>query len=380
MVGKCIDRGIDGGIITYAHNADVTAWTPIYVIGLGVLVPMTSAAANVAIGYRRAGVFGFIVKNGVAIAKGNKVFYDATSGVIQLAAPATGFFLGTSQGAGTGNATGTVLVDVEINAYETAFPELTNIYVSPNGDDIYGDGSKNRPYKTIAKAVSVESSTRKTILLEAGSYTADEIDIAVSGTVIRGLGEVTVSGAKDADYCFKTVFGATTGDKSLTMKNLNINHDDDATQIGLQIINTDATAKTYVYLDDINFGSANGNSIDIDNVTTGQAIRCYCERCTTEGPVNIVVKDKGDIFRFSYGNLRGGLVSDAGDFDAEILIAWSTFKLNGITGGHANQRAIFIASASETDADPNVYAEAVAADVDSQSPQILEFDAVTGGN
>lgn len=380
MVGKCIDRGIDGGIITYAHNAIVTAWTPIYVIGLGVLVAMVSAAANVAIGYKRSGVFGFIVAEGVTIAKGNKVFYDATNGVIQLTAPTNGFFLGTAQGAGTGNATGTVLVDVEINAYETAFPELTNIYVSPNGDDIYGDGSKNRPYKTIAKAVSVESATRKTILLEAGSYTADEIDITVSGTVIRGLGEVTVSGAEGADYCFKTAFGATNGDKSLTMKNLNINHNDDATQIGIQIINTDATAKTYVYLNDINFGSIGGNSIDIDNVATGQAIRCYCERCTTEGPVNIVVKDDGDRFRFSYGNLRGGLVSDDGNYDAEILIAWSTFKANGITGGHANQRAIFIASASETNADPNVYAEAVATDVDQQTPQILEFDAVaTGG-
>lgn len=379
MVGKCIDRGIDGGIITYAHNDSVTAWTPIYVIGLGVLVAMVSAAANVAIGYRRAGVFGFIVANGVAIAKGDKVFYDATNGAIQLTAPATGFFLGTSQGAGTGNVTGTVLVDVEINTYETAFPELTNIYVSPNGDDAYGDGSKNRPYKTIAKAVSVESATRKTILLEAGSYTANEIDITVSGTVIRGLGEVTVKGAEGADYCFKTVFGATTGTKSLTMKNLNINHDDDNTQIGIQIINTGATAKVNVYLDDVNFGADGGNSIDIDNVATGHAIRCYCDRCTTEGPVNIVVKDNGDRFRFSYGNLRGGLVTDDGNYDAEILIAWSSFKVNGITGGHANQRAIFIASASETDADPNVYAEAVAADVETQTPQILEFDAVAGG-
>ena len=377
MVGKCIDRGIDGGIITYAHNASVTAWTPIYVIGLGVLVPMASAAANVAIGYKRAGVFGFIVADGVTIAKGDKVFYDATNGVIQLTAPTTGFFLGTAQGAGIGNLTGTVLVDVEINAYETAFPELTNIYVSPNGDDTYGDGSKNRPYKTIAKAVLVESPTRKTILLEAGSYTADKIDITVSGTVIRGLGEVTVNGAEGADYCFKTAFGATTGDKSLTMKNLNINHNGNDTQIGLQIINTDAIAKTNVYLDDVNFGSGGGNSIDIDNVVTGQAIRCYCERCTTEGPVNIVVKDNGDRFRFSYGNLRGGLVSDDGDYDAEILIAWSSFKANGITGGHANQRAIFIASASETNAETNVYAEAVADDVGSQTPQILGFNAVT---
>ncbi len=376
MVGKCIDRGIDGGIITYAHNASVTAWTPIYVIGLGVLIAMASAAANVAIGYKRAGVFGFIVKEGVTIAKGDKVFYDATSGVIQLTAPTTGFFLGTAQGAGTGNANGTVLVDVEINAYETAFPELTNIYVSPNGDDTYGDGSKNRPYKTIAKAVSVESSTRKTILLEAGSYTANEIDITVSGTVIRGLGEVTVSGAEGADYCFKTAFGATTGDNSLTMKNLNINHNGDATQIGIQIINTGATAKTYVYLDDVNFGSGGGNSIDINNVAPDQAIRCYCERCTTEEPVNIVVNDNGDRFRFSYGNLRGGLVSDDGEYEAEILIAWSTFKAGGIKGGHENQKAIFIASASETNAESNVYAEVVAEDVESQTPQILEFNAV----
>ena len=175
MVGKCIDRGIDGGIITYAHNAAVTEWSTIYVIGLGVLVAMVSAEANVAIGYRRAGVFGFIVAEGVTIAKGNKVFYDATNGVIQLTAPTNGFFLGISQGAGTGNATGTVLVDVEINAYETAFPELTNIYVSPNGDDTYGDGSKNRPYKTIAKQYRLKVD-EKDHTLESGSYTADEID------------------------------------------------------------------------------------------------------------------------------------------------------------------------------------------------------------
>ena len=170
--------------------------------------------------------------------------------MIQLTAPATGFFLGTHRALELETKPNS-LVDVEINTYETIFLN-SQTFMSPNGDDTYGDGSKNRPYKTIAKAVSVESATRKTILLEAGSYTANEIDITVSGTVIRGLGEVTVKGAKDADYCFKTVFGATTGTKSLTMKNLNINHDDDNTQIGIQIINTGATARS-MFTDDVNF-------------------------------------------------------------------------------------------------------------------------------
>lgn len=252
----------------------------------------------------------------------------------------------------------------------------TSIFVAVNGNDSVNDGSFDSPYASINKAVSMVTTAKPNVIVMPGSYTLSAaIDITVSGTKIIGIGQVDITGPVGGDYCFKTVFGTAKGTKSVTFKNLNIDHDDDATQVGIQLINTGATAKVNCYIDDVSFGSDGGNSIDIDNLVNGQAIRCYCTRCTTEGPVNIVVKDNGDRFRFSYGNLRGGLVSDAGDYDAEILIAWSTHLLNGITGGHANQRVIFAASISETDADPNVYLESVAADVETQTAQVIAHDA-----
>ncbi|OPY24930.1 MAG: Copper resistance protein CopC [Methanobacterium sp. PtaU1.Bin097] len=45
-----------------------------------------------------------------------------------------------------------------------------SIYVSNDGDDYYGDGSKNNPYKTLQKAVSVALNGNK-IYLFAGNYT-----------------------------------------------------------------------------------------------------------------------------------------------------------------------------------------------------------------
>lgn len=209
------------------------------------------------------------------------------------------------------------------------------------------------------------------LIIESGDYTlAGPVDITKRDVSIIGEGNVTINGAVGADYCFKVTLGVLKSTASVTMANLTINHGDDATQMGIQVINTAATKKIMLYLSDIEFGSDGGDSIHQYHADTSAAIRIYCERCTTEGPVNLVVGNDGDRFRFFHGNLRGGLVSDAGNYDAEILIAWSTFLLNGITGGHSNQRVIFAFSISETDHDPNVYLGAVAGDVETQTPLI----------
>lgn len=246
--------------------------------------------------------------------------------------------------------------------------------------DIYicssnADQPAKRFFETINAAVAAAVAD-DIINIESGDYTLTAAcDITKRGLKIVGLGDVTIRGAAAADYCFKTVLGALTSSAEVTFKNMTIVHDDDATQVGIQVQNTGAGKKILVNLIDVDFESDGGNSIDQDHADTSNAIRIYCSRCTTEGPVNLVCADGGDRFRFFNGNLRGGLVSDAGNVDAEITIAFSTFLLNGITGGNANQRVIFIASASETDADPNVYLEAVAADVETQAAQVIAFDA-----
>lgn len=225
-------------------------------------------------------------------------------------------------------------------------------------------------YQTIDAAIAA-AAANDVIIIESGDYTLlGPCDITKPGVSIIGEGNVTINGAPLADYCFRITLGVLKATAGITMKNLTINHDDDATQMGIQIINTGATKKINLYLSDIEFGSDGGDSIHQHHADTSAAIRVYCTRCTTEGPVNLVVGNAGDRFRFGYGNLRGGLVSDAGAYAAEILIAWSTLLLNSITGGHANQRVIFVACVTETDADPNVYLGAVAGDVQTQTPQL----------
>lgn len=251
----------------------------------------------------------------------------------------------------------------------------TTIWVAVNGNDDVNDGSFESPVATLAKALSLVTTTRTDIIMMPGSYTHDtDTDITVNGTKIIGIGNVEIDGSDVTTYGLKTVFGAASGTKEFTMKNISW---DSGAKVGLQLQNTSAAAKINAYFEDCNFSadSASYSSIDVDHASTDHAIRVYCTRCTTEGKVDFVTANAGDRFRFTYGNLRGGLVTDAGNYDLEIFIGWSTFLLNGVTGGHANQRAIFAASVSETDKDPNVYLEAVDADVETQTPQVIAFDA-----
>jgi predicted RecA/RadA family phage recombinase len=374
MVGKCVYKNA-GGEVLRSHGSATTAWTPIYVNGIGVCVPQVSADASPSIPTKffTTGVFRFAITTAVTVSQGDKLYYDSAAFTVQKTQPTTGFFLGTAVEAGT--AAGGY-VDVQINTSDAAItPDLTNIYVSPNGDDTEGDGSFARPYKTLAIAIAAITTTRKTVVMFPGEYThTTDTDITVNGTKIIGMGGVSVTASGVTTYGLKTVFGATSGTKEFTLENLSW---DSGAKVGLQLQNTGATAKINGYIKNCDFSATNAtySSIDVDHAVTGQAIRLYVDGCTTEGKIDWVVNDNGDRLRFTRGNMRGGLVTSAGDFDAEFFIGWSTFLLNGITGGHANQRVIFAASVSETDADPNVYLEAVDADVQTQTPQTIAFDA-----
>lgn len=344
--GTCRMAFDDNDVVNYNHSSAVSAWVPVYVVGQGVMVPTADIAINTLGAYRKRGILNLIVANGVTVTKGNKVYYDSTNGVVTTTAPTAGFLLGTSIDTGTGTATGTVQVNVDINVFGEE--GLINVYGS--------DGNFKASYATIDLAVAALA-TNDILKIKAGSYTLGaSCVIADAGVKIIGEPGTIINGGVGADNCFSIVLGVQTGTKEVTFENLEINHDDDATQVGIQINNTAMTKKLNVYIKNCEFGTDGGNSIDVDHADATAAIRIYIDNSTTEGPVNMVTANAGDRIRFNYCTVRGGVVTDAGNYDLEMLYNHCIVLHGGISGGHSNQRCIYINCVSETDADPNVYA------------------------
>ena len=98
----------------------------------------------------------------------------------------------------------------------------TSIYVSADGDDSSGDGSKNKPYKTIQQGID-NSADESTIYLSKGTFDASNL------TVDKAL---TIQGEKD-----KTMLD---GKKSSRLFLMNSNAK--LTLIGLTLINGNMTA------------------------------------------------------------------------------------------------------------------------------------------
>ena len=70
----------------------------------------------------------------------------------------------------------------------------TDIYVSNNGSDSFGDGSQSNPYKTLDYSIG-KSSDNSSIYLESGTYeVSSDINKSLS---IKGIGDVSISGANN---------------------------------------------------------------------------------------------------------------------------------------------------------------------------------------
>jgi hypothetical protein len=259
--------------------------------------------------------------------------------------------------------------------YKEALANDTNIWVSPNGNDEVNNGYFESPFRTIEAAVAAVTTSRKTIVLLPGEYTmTTATDITVNGTKIIGLGGVSVDATACLVYVFKTVFGAASVTKEFTLENVDIDHGHIS---GIAITNTSGTAKVNVYLNNVEFGASDvaHQSLDIDNVLTGQAIRVYANSCTFEGPVNMVTKNNGDRLRFNDCKLQGGLVTDTGAYTLEILLKNSIILHQGVTGGATQQTIYALYCMSETDADPNVYAALNTDDLAGSQSETVLFPA-----
>jgi hypothetical protein len=91
MVGTCRISKQAGGLdrILYACASIVTAWTPIFVAGIGALIPTVSAAALAEIVYYKKGRFVFTVQTGESVAALVPVYYDTLTDKVTSTQSAT---------------------------------------------------------------------------------------------------------------------------------------------------------------------------------------------------------------------------------------------------------------------------------------------------
>lgn len=231
------------------------------------------------------------------------------------------------------------------------------LVVADRAISIYGEGGTYKAsYTTLALAVA--ALTAGDILkLKAGTYEADEIDITEPGWC-RIIGEpgTIIEGASGADYCLRTVFGAISSTKGIAIENLGFDHGDDATQVGFDCANASATGRINLTMRNCSFESDGGDSLY--TLHAGSAgIRWFISDCDFEGPVEFTVKHTDDQLKLISCDCVGGVVTSSDAVVMLILLERVKILHEGLTGGASEQTLYAMYCMSETDANPNVYAE-----------------------
>jgi predicted RecA/RadA family phage recombinase len=352
--------------IKYTNSSAVNAGDVVYVEGLGALVAYDDYDASAEGVYYKKARITVDITSGVTISQGNRVYFDASAETVQLESSAaltsSDFYLGIAVADGT--AAGGY-VDVDINEGAIVEGKIA----------VYGnEGNLKGSYSTIDLAVAALAND-DILVIKSGSYTlAGACNITKTGVSIIGDGIVNITAAAAADYAFKTVLGAISSTKSVTFKNLNIDHGDDATQDGISIENTSATGRINATISDCEFESDGGNSIEVPHAGTA-AVRLRVNDCTLEGPLSFTVKSTDDQCRLVGTRLMAGLVTSADNIAMEISLRDCLVLHEGITGGHASQLLYAMGCFSETDANPNVYAALDTNDLAGSHTESLLFPA-----
>lgn len=182
--------------IQYKHDAAVTAWTPIYVSGLGPIVPVVNAEANQLCVYYRFGIFKFTVADSTTITAGNAVYYDRLSKAVQVTVPDNGFYLGKAVSSGTGNPTGTVSVEVSLNDNPPIDSNFESDNITTTGDvsctDVFASGNVDATGNVVAGGKIVSTSSQ--VIGKAAVKIFDDADADVTLTgedVLGGIIKIT---------------------------------------------------------------------------------------------------------------------------------------------------------------------------------------------
>lgn len=207
MVGKTLLLG-DEDVIVLTLTSAVVKDTPVFVAGIGVLLPQSSADANVAVAYRTCGIVKVVVAESVAVAVGNNVFFDVTAGKAVLDRPTTGFYLGAAVSAGTGTAGGTVGVDVIINKVSDGQGNFqnANLYAANVLEQKVVAGLSDAAVTLTAAQVkggiiTQTPSTGRNITLPAASALLALVPYAVVGSAV----EITIKNLASATHAMTVV-------------------------------------------------------------------------------------------------------------------------------------------------------------------------------
>jgi len=215
-----------------------------------------------------------------------------------------------------------------------------HIWISPQGDDTNGIGSYLNPYATVEQGLSQVSAAKLTVLAMPGTYLENVEWPARSNVRLIGLGKqgaVTLDDASAGGTAVLKVYPATVlASFAGYLDNVTIDHNG----TGLKLDNSSAAGTFALYLRDVDFVATGGTSM-ITNHGTNNPVVIDARHVDFGGEVNLQVRDKNDAFYLHGGKLTGGMVtsgSPALGGTAEITVAHSEIKHEGVSGGSANQK------------------------------------------
>jgi len=229
------------------------------------------------------------------------------------------------------------------------------IVISPSGSDTLGVGTFANPYKTLTKAFAVATALRPTIFMLPGEYAEAAMVVwpNISGLSVIGMGDVSISNAGAGAAVIDVHPTYTASTMSITLNGVNIAAEE---QIGLRVDNAHMTKKLNIYLDGVSFEmDTSGDSVDVVDTVTTQAIRIYARNCSFEGLVHVTGGNAGERYRFTNCDFIGGLTT-ATAVAYEVTLVGCTMLTSGITVDVANQLTN-VGCVYRTDADPAVYTE-----------------------
>jgi hypothetical protein len=288
-----------------------------------------------------------------AVADGDQLYIN--TGVISK--KASGIPFGKAITTLSGSASSAVAL-VKVHA-DASHMDPSYIVVSTEGNDTYGNGSWDRPYATLTKAMTMVSATRKTIYMFPGDYAEAALITwpSINGVRLIGLdgnGNVVISNANAAAEVILMDPTVQTSSFEAFLENVCISH---TAQIGLEINNTATAKKVIVQLKSVAFEAVStGNSIHVTHTDAGNAIRIYGKDCNEiEGLVYFHVLNADDRIRFYQSVLIGGLQTSADSVAGEVTLIGTVVLTGGLTIGSATNVLAYVGSCYRTDA--GVYTE-----------------------
>lgn len=221
-----------------------------------------------------------------------------------------------------------------------------DIYVSKDGDDTYGMGTRESPLLTVTAALALCTSIRKNVHVGPGVYeeTNELTWPIVSGCKLLGSGtpwltEIELASGHGDDQVINVAPGAVSSTFELTIAGIRINHDESGLD-GILLNNTSMTKKLNCYLVAVG-GDADSDSdkfITLTHGDTGNAIRVYWSgprNGEVDGAIFWSAKNAGDRLYIENADLMGGIEFSADAIAATLRLKDCLVKHEGVTGGNA---------------------------------------------